>query len=134
MHTDGTGLVRLTGSEHDTAPAVSPDGSQVAFMSDRDGNWDIYVVRAQAAGMEPQEPRRLVSSEARDGLPTWSPTGSWIAFVSDRSGAWAVWVVRPDGSGTRKLFDLGGPLTGEAVSVPVSEQHGWTWESLAWGE
>ena len=131
---DGTGLVRLTKSEHDTAPAVSPDGSNVAFMSTRDGNWEIYVVGAYPTSPDPDAPKRLTTNEGRDGLPTWSPDGQWIAFASDRGGTWAVWAMRPNGSGQQKLFELGGPLMGEVANIPPAEQHGWTWETLAWGE
>jgi hypothetical protein len=42
--------------------------------------------------------------------------------------------MQPDGSGDHKLFDLGGPLMGEVANVPPAEQHGWTWETIAWGE
>jgi type II secretory pathway pseudopilin PulG len=132
MQPDGTGTVRLTDGEHDTAPAVSPDGSRVAFMSLRDGNWEIYAVSAYRTAPNLEEPNRLTTNEARDGLPTWSPDGQWLAFVSDRQGTWAIWVMRPDGSG--QLFDLGGPLMGEVANVPPAEQHGWTWESIAWGQ
>jgi Tol biopolymer transport system component len=134
IHPDGTGLVRLTGNEYDTAPAVSPDGSQIAFMSNRDGNWEIYVVDAYRAGPDLEEPSRLTTNGSHDGLPAWSPSGQWIAFASDRGGTWAIWAMRTDGSGKQKLFELGGPLMGEVANVPPAEQHGWTWETLAWGE
>lgn len=134
IHGDGTNLTRLTGRERDTAPAVSPDGNQLAYMSNINGNWEIYLTttRPPAGGALP-EPKRLTQNLARDGLPVWSPDGRWLAFVSDRGGAWAVWATRPDGSGQKKLFDLGGPLEGEVANVPPEEQHGWTWETLAWG-
>lgn len=131
---DGTGLERLTDSEHDTAPAVSPDGNLVSFMSNREGNWEIYVVGTDQTGPNLDEPRRLTTSEGRDGLPAWSPDGRWIAFVSDRGGVWAIWAVRPDGSGERKLLALGGSLEGEVADVPPTEQHGWMWEGIAWVE
>ena len=133
IHPDGTNLTRLTVHEYDTTPAVSPGGNQLAFMSNVDGNWEIYITSSTPAGGQPAVPQRLTKNAARDGLPTWSPDGRWLAFVSDRDGSWAVWVMRPDGSEQRKLFALGGSLEGEVVHVPPEQQHGWTWESLAWG-
>lgn len=134
MHGNGTNLTRLTGQERDTAPAVSPDGNQLAFMSNINGNWEIYLTTTHPPGGDTvPEPKRLTENLARDGLPVWSPDGRWLAFVSDRGSAWAVWVMRPDGSGQKKLFDLGGPLEGDVANVPPGEQHGWTWETLAWG-
>jgi hypothetical protein len=135
IHNDGTNLTQLTIHENDTAPAVSPDGSQIAFMSDSSGNWEVYVISAYAPPAQTgQEPRRLTQNAARDGLPAWSPDGRWLAFFSDRGGAWAVWAIRPDGSNLQKLFDLQGTLDGRVAQVPPSEQHGWTWETLAWGQ
>ena len=135
IHTDGTNLTQLTTHENDTAPAVSPDGSQIAFMSDSSGNWEVYVISADAPPAQTgQEPERLTRNAARDGLPTWSPDGRWLAFVSDRGGTWAVWAIRPDGSNLQKVFDLEGTLDGQVAQVPPSEQHGWTWETLAWGQ
>jgi TolB protein len=131
MKSDGTGLVRLTTAEHDTGPAASPDGRQVAFMSNRSGNWEVYIVDSNAA--EGTEPTRLTQNAARDGLPAWSPDGKWVAFVSDRDGAWAVWAVRPNGSGLQKLFAFGGPLEGEVAYAQPGEQEDWTSETIAWG-
>jgi TolB protein len=131
---DGTNLTRLTDREHDTAPATSPDGSQISFMSNENGNWEIYTTTTRPpGGQRVPEPKRLTKNGARDGLPTWSPDGRWLAFVSDRDGAWAVYVMRPDGSGQQRLFDLGGSLEGEIANIPPTEQPGWTWETLAWG-
>jgi Tol biopolymer transport system component len=131
MQADGTSPLRLTTYEHDTAPAGSPDGSRIAFMSNRDENWEIYITGTLPPGE--QDARRLTQNSARDGLPTWSPDGKWLAFVTDRDGAWAVWVMQPDGSSQHKLFDLGGPLEGEIARVTPGDQSGWTWESIAWG-
>jgi WD40 repeat protein len=134
IHPDGTNLTRLTEQEHDTAPAPSPDSSQIAFMSNMNGNWEILATTTRPpSGENLPEPKRLTQNPARDGLPVWSPDGRWLAFVSDRSGAWAVWVMRPDGSDLQILFDLGGPLEGLIAKVPPEEQHDWTWETLAWG-
>jgi tetratricopeptide (TPR) repeat protein len=93
--------VPVTTESQDSAPAVQ--GARVAFMSNRDGNWEIYVVNLDGSGLV-----RLTNQAANDGLPAWSPDGRTIAFVSDQGGVWAVWAVDADGSGRRKLFDLGG--------------------------
>jgi tetratricopeptide (TPR) repeat protein len=91
----------VTTESRDSAPAVQ--GDRIAFMSNRDGNWEIYVVNLDGSGLV-----RLTNQAANDGLPAWSPDGRTIAFVSDQGGVWAVWAVDADGSGRRKLFDLGG--------------------------
>jgi TolB protein len=91
----------LTDDASDTAPAVH--GRRLAFMSKRDGNWEIYVMEMGAS-----EPQRLTRNTANDGLPVWSPDGQTLAFVSDQGGVWAVWAMNADGSQRRKLFELGG--------------------------
>ncbi|MEO5820683.1 MAG: LpqB family beta-propeller domain-containing protein [Vicinamibacteraceae bacterium] len=63
-------------AHHGTLPAVSPDGRQVAFISDRDGQVDLYVT-----GAEGGEARRLTSTATQEGRPTWSGDGREI-FVS----------------------------------------------------
>ena len=46
----------------------SPDSKKLTFESDRDGNFEIYVVNADGS-----EPKRLTSNPAWDGNPQWSP-------------------------------------------------------------
>ena len=97
--------VLITADPRDIGLAWSPDGTQIAYMSDHDGNWEIYTV-----GVPFPDVRRLTINDANDGLPTWSPDGQHIAFVSDRDGAWALYLMRPDGSDQTKVFDLGPEL------------------------
>lgn len=127
MNADGSAPQQLVGDASATAPAVSPDGTAIAFMSQRDGNWELYLIGSDGTGL-----RRLTDHPAQDGLPAWSPDGGWIAFVSDRDGEWAIWAVRRDGSGLRKLFPLsglpGGPVRGE----PEFSSRGWTEEQIQW--
>jgi TolB protein len=103
---------------HLTDKAPSVHGNRVAFMSDRDENWEIYVVQGDGSGL-----MRLTDNAANDALPTWSPDGQTIAFVSDEGGAWAVWAMSPDGSERRRLFDIGGG--GLAAD--------WEMERISWG-
>lgn len=64
----------------DRHPALSPDGRQVAFTSDRGGNHDIWVVPVTGG-----PPRQLTNHPGDDANPTWSPDGQQIAFDSTRN-------------------------------------------------
>ena len=77
----------------------SPDGTRIAFSSNRDGNTEIYVMNVDGSGI-----RRLTNHPAADAVPTWSPTGTQIAFTSDRSGTPQIYIMSAaDGSNLRKI-------------------------------
>jgi len=129
---DGTGITQLTYDVTDTNPEVSPDGKKIAFMSRRDGNWEIYVMNIDGSGLQ-----RLTDNGDTDGLPIWSPDGQTIAFASDRkglgfSGEWAIWAMNPDGSNQRMLFSLGGSLHGYVRTQQKYKGGGWEEERLSW--
>lgn len=80
MNADGTNLINLT--KHpakDYAPDWSPDGRQIAFASNRDGNREVYVMNADGTNLI-----NLTKHPASDGGPDWSPDGQQIVFVSGR--------------------------------------------------
>ena len=62
-------------------PAWSPDGTKIAFTSNRDGNYEIYTMNADGTGQT-----SLTNNAAYDFDPAWSPDGTKIAFTSDRDG------------------------------------------------
>ncbi len=73
---------RLTNHEAaDRYPTTSPDGTQIAFASNREGDWDIWVMDANG-----QNPEQLTDGTGNNTKPAWSPTGSQLLFVSDRDG------------------------------------------------
>jgi len=127
MNDDGAFPRQIVAGTSEINPESSPDGQQVAFMSQRQGNWDVYVTDLDGSDL-----RRLTDSPANDGLPTWSPDGRYIAFVTDREGPWAIWVMRPDGSQKRRLFDIGGILDGQVRDAASHESHGWVEERITW--
>ena len=79
-------------------PAWSPDGRKLAFVSERDGNAEIYVMNADGSAQE-----NLTRQPANDSHPSWSPDGRRIAFVSRRDGNSEIYVMNADGSGVRNL-------------------------------
>jgi TolB protein len=127
MQADGTNPRQIVAGASEANPEASPDGRSIAFMSQRDGNWEVYLASLDGTGL-----RRLTRQEGNDGLPTWSPDGRYLAFVSDREGAWAVWIMRPDGSGQRRLCPIGGPLEGQVRGAAPHEVHGWVEERISW--
>jgi Tol biopolymer transport system component len=93
----GEGLVRLTAAPgYDAECSFSPDGRQVLFVSDRDGDPDLYVMQADGSGL-----RRLTATPGYDGGPFFSPDGRWIAYRTDRleKDRLQIHVMRADGSG-----------------------------------
>lgn len=127
---EGGTLNLISDDTSDTAPAPSPNGSQIAFMSfnrESAGNWEIYVMDGNGGNVT-----RLTNNGANDGLPAWSPDGSTIAFASDREGVWAIWAANPDGSDQRKLFNMGGSPDG-LVGFDVDNSRGWLEERISWG-
>jgi Tol biopolymer transport system component len=111
--TYGSDLRRLTNNRaDDTSPAWSPDGTQIAFVSDRDDpnpincspdcDYKIYVMNSDGSGQ-----RRLTDSPLKESHPAWSPDGAWIVFDTDHddNGNHEIYVVNSDGSGLRQLTD-----------------------------
>ena len=80
-------------------PAVNALGTaQIAFASDRDGNFEIYLMDADGGGLT-----RLTENNAEDLSPAWSPNGSRIAFVSNRDGNNEIYVMNADGTAQTRL-------------------------------
>lgn len=128
MNPDGAGYGLVVGDGSATAPAPSPNGQALAYMSQAGGSWEIYRVNADGSGRA-----RLTENGANDGLPAWSPDGRSIAFLSDRSGAWALWVMNADGGAQRKVVDLPGSPDGLVRPEPDFSTRGWTDERISWG-
>jgi Tol biopolymer transport system component len=102
VNSDGTGLTQLTtDGAIDYHPTWSPDGSQIAFVSTRDGNDEIYVMNADGTGQ-----LNVTNNAANDNSPSWSPSGTTILFDSDRDGAAgiAIYSMTPAGGSVTPLI------------------------------
>ena len=95
MSADGTNQINLTRHpKADRHPTWSPDGTKIAFTSDRDGDREIYVMKA-SGGRPIQLTENLVPW---DRAAAWSPDGKRIAFTSGRDGDFDIYVMDADGS------------------------------------
>lgn len=139
MNADGTNPKQLTFFPDDTAPAVSPDGKRIAYMSRSSGYWQVLTVNVDGTGS-----RRLTDDWYWNGLPVWSPDGKYLIFVSTRDENWPdtfvlsenskfkLWEMAADGSGQRPLSDFTFRLDGVPAGSPPHETAGWTDERLDW--
>ena len=102
MSDDGTNPRQITADVAlDNSPAWSPDGTKIAFVSNRTGRWQIFTMNPDGSNQT-----QISNGLADDTLPAWSPDGTKIAFtrtpavLNARS---AIWQFNPDGSGQTQL-------------------------------
>lgn len=80
---------QLTGDRSNSRhPAWDPDGRFIAFESDRNGTWDIFVLELETGRVAP-----LVESPESNRYPAWSPDGSRLLFTSGREGVSRLFVL-----------------------------------------
>jgi Tol biopolymer transport system component len=85
-----------------TTTASPGSAGRLAFASDRDGDWDIYIRQPDGTIGEP-----LVNTAASEYDPSWSPDGSQLVFSSKVDGDFEIYLVNADGSNLTKLTDNG---------------------------
>jgi len=89
----------VTSSRVQIQPRYSPDGSQIAFSSDRSGKWEVWM--SEADGTNPVQLSAFGVETTGD--PSWSPDGKLIAFASRTEGESNIYVVDPHAGVPRKL-------------------------------
>ncbi|MBE0558060.1 MAG: PD40 domain-containing protein, partial [Proteobacteria bacterium] len=85
LNADGTGEqeLALNSNADEYDPAISPDGKHVAFISDRDGNPELYVGPLDGSTVM----RMTATLSDEESSPAWSPDGHWIVVVRRNKGA-----------------------------------------------
>lgn len=100
------------------APAWSPDGKTLAFVSDRDDHSYIGIFTGSGSPI-----RYIAASTSRDTMPVWSPDGSSLAFIrqpgrggvprpplSQQPSPWAIWIGDPGTGAAREIWRSGAAL------------------------
>jgi len=103
---DDGSVLRVTRIVDDTANNLhvrpSPDGTRIAFDSDRDGMRGVYVADADGQHV------RRVSGDGWAALPSWSPDGATLAFVraeASMPNVWNLWTLELSNGGTRQVTE-----------------------------
>jgi Tol biopolymer transport system component len=102
---DGQAITQLTTDPaSDLEPVISPDGSLVAFTSNRSGNWEVYVMSIDGKSV-----RQVTYGGGENLHPSWSPDGTRLVYCcrSDRSGQWEMWIVHLLAPATRQFIGNG---------------------------
>ena len=91
-------LLALVIGRHVQPAAAQSMGSKIAFVSNQDGNPEIYIMDADGSNVT-----RLTNNPGSDGSPTWSPDGMRIAFASSRDDNTDIYIMNADGSNVTRL-------------------------------
>ena len=83
----------ITTSDGQMWGAFSYESGKIAFVTDRDGNREIYVTDTNG-----ENEQNLTQNPAADYSPAWSPDGTRIAFVSNRNNEPGIYIINSDGS------------------------------------
>jgi uncharacterized protein YjdB len=89
----------LTDSFANIQPALSPDRTRIAFSSDREGSYDLYLMDADGGNLQ-----RLTTDPGREGEPVWTPDGTRLVYTFTREGGQPqLYALRPDGRPAQAL-------------------------------
>lgn len=106
VNPDGSGPTNVTSHPGvDADAAWSPDGTTIAFNSNRSGNYDIYVMDADGGSL-----KQLTRSPEKETYPAWSPDGKKIAFGRGPDERREIVVMRADGSRQRLIASVVGDV------------------------
>ena len=91
---------QLTDNEpaDDKDPSWSSDGTRIAYQSNIDGDYEIWVMNADGSGQ-----RNLTRNSVGDGDPSWMFGAERIVFGSNRSGNDDIYIMNSDGSAVTPL-------------------------------
>jgi Tol biopolymer transport system component len=99
MNADGSNQIRLTHNSANNEPAGdSPDGKQIAFISDQDGYRELYLMSSDGSNQ-----KRITSLKEMISQVRWSPDGHYFGIISNLDKNydpknWKTWMVSLDGS------------------------------------
>lgn len=115
---NGGGLTQLTTDPgNDDYPAYSPAGRKIAFISDRTGVEQVWLMNADGS----HETQLTHSGGTDDEVPDWSPDGRHIAYEEGDPPNGRIWVMNSDGTGNHQLTSGPGSDFGPAWSPDGKE-------------
>lgn len=129
----GASIIQLTSDPADDAfPTFSPDGKQIAFCSNRTGNWDIYLM-----DLDGKNVTQVTSSPMQEIHPSFSPDGTRLVYsaLGGKSAQWEVWTANLSTNERRMvgvgLFPVWSPdRTIDRIAFQRARQRGSRWFSL----
>ena len=129
---EGSALTQLTGDPAaDVQPCFSPDGTKVAFCSNRSGNWDIWMINRDGTGLV-----QLTRDRGDEIAPSWSPNGTQLAYTvwGYRTHQWEIWTLNVEQPATRSflahgMFPKWSP-DGKRIAFQRARQRGSEWFSV----
>ncbi|SNZ00956.1 TolB family protein [Flagellimonas pacifica] len=87
-------------SFEDRYASYSPNGQNILFESNRDGNWEIYLMDKNGENVQ-----RLTKSTSDNRRPSWHPNGKKIIFESNRNGKFELFILKIKNRKVTKLLD-----------------------------
>ncbi|HYH47638.1 MAG TPA: S9 family peptidase, partial [Thermoanaerobaculia bacterium] len=100
-------MARIGGSR---SPSFSPDGKRIAFLSDRSGGPQVWMVASEGG-----EPRQVTRLEDQVRGVEWSPDGKWLAYSVAPGGGLneQIYLLQPDGQAPPRLITEGGQVNNQ---------------------
>jgi len=123
---DGSVIKRITTQSSNTDPDFSPDGRTVVFVSNRDGDEELYLYDIVS-----EQVTQLTTNTASDFFPSYAPNGKDIVFVSNRDNQykWEIYKINIENKQVKKLttndyWDGFPRFTADMHAIVFSSKHG----------